>query len=77
VDFEIIDLSISRSSRRGKHSSLPRRQRASTTRVVAFVDVIKCVRGIVSKTLDGAEWPSSRIALMSILKGELSSRRDF
>ena len=38
--------------------------------LVAFVDVIKCVRGI-SRTLDGAEWPLSRIAtLMTILKGE-------
>ena len=38
--------------------------------LVAFVDVIKCVRGI-SKTLDGVEWPLSRIAtLMTILKGE-------
>ena len=38
--------------------------------LVAFVDVIKCVRGI-SKTLDGVEWPLSQIAtLMTILKGE-------
>jgi hypothetical protein len=38
--------------------------------LVAFVDVIKCVRG-VSRTLDGSEWPLSRIAsLMTILKGE-------
>jgi hypothetical protein len=38
--------------------------------LVAFVDVIKCVRGI-SRMLDGSEWPLSRIAsLMTILKGE-------
>jgi hypothetical protein len=38
--------------------------------LVAFVDVIKCVRGI-SRTLDGAEWPLARIAtLMAILKGK-------
>lgn len=40
--------------------------------LVAFVDVVKCVRGI-SRTLDGAEWPLSRIAtLMTILKGVLT-----
>ncbi|KAH9049815.1 hypothetical protein EDB83DRAFT_2543167 [Lactarius deliciosus] len=40
--------------------------------LVAFVDVIKCVRGI-SRTLDGVEWPLSRIAtLMTILKGVLT-----
>jgi hypothetical protein len=38
--------------------------------LVAFVDVIKCVRGI-SRTLDRAEWPLARIAtLMTILKGK-------
>jgi len=38
--------------------------------LIAFVDIIKGVRGI-RKTLDGAEWPLSRIAtLMTILKGE-------
>ncbi|KAH9169937.1 hypothetical protein EDB89DRAFT_1853941 [Lactarius sanguifluus] len=40
--------------------------------LVAFVDVIKCVRGI-SRTLDAVEWPLSRIAtLMTILKGVLT-----
>ncbi|KAH9049809.1 hypothetical protein EDB83DRAFT_2553433 [Lactarius deliciosus] len=40
--------------------------------LVAFVDVIKCVRGI-SRSLDGVEWPLSRIAtLMTILKGVLT-----
>jgi hypothetical protein len=40
--------------------------------LVAFVDVIKCVRNI-SRSLDGAEWPLERIStLMAILKGESS-----
>ena len=38
--------------------------------LVAFVDVIKCVRSI-SRTLDGGEWPLQRVStLMAILKGE-------
>ncbi|KAI0300723.1 hypothetical protein B0F90DRAFT_1722805 [Multifurca ochricompacta] len=40
--------------------------------LVAFVDVIKCVRSI-SRTLEGAEWPLKRIStLMAILKGVLT-----
>ncbi|KAI9435094.1 hypothetical protein H4582DRAFT_1817945 [Lactarius indigo] len=40
--------------------------------LVAFVDVIKCVRSI-SRTLDGVEWPLARIAtLMTMLKGVLT-----
>lgn len=38
--------------------------------LVVFVDVVKSVR-VISRTLDGAEWPLERVStLMTILKGE-------
>jgi C-terminal region of Mon2 protein len=65
---EIGAVIVRRASAAGQFSDVP----APFTQesLVAFVDVIKFVRGI-SRTLEGVEWPLERVStLMTILKGE-------